>query len=131
MKKKYIISSCLIIIAIIYLITTGFNKSGIYYLEVDELIAKDISLGTDVRVSGLVKVNSVIRNDKEKELFFKLIGEDNNYINVSYNGIIPDTFKEGRGVIVEGVYNKEKNTLDAKTLLAKCPSKYEAKLSEK
>jgi hypothetical protein len=42
-----------------------------------------------------------------------------------------DAFKEGVQVIVEGRYDKDTNTFKAKTLLAKCPSKYEAEVEKK
>jgi cytochrome c-type biogenesis protein CcmE len=51
-------------------------------------------------------------------------------MNVVYNGIIPDAFTEDVQVIVEGKYHKDTNTFNASTLLAKCPSKYEAEVEK-
>jgi cytochrome c-type biogenesis protein CcmE len=44
---------------------------------------------------------------------------------VRYHGIIPDTFVDGADVVVEGQLTGD-GTFEAHTLLAKCPSKYEA-----
>jgi cytochrome c-type biogenesis protein CcmE len=130
MKKKYIISSIIICIVVVYLIFTGFKSEGVYYLNVDELIAKDVSLNKNVRVSGIVEKGTIKRIDAEKKLYFHLADEGNKYVNVFYKGIIPDAFKEEIGVIVEGSYNREKNLINADVLLAKCPSKYEAKIEK-
>ena len=49
---------------------------------------------------------------------------------VTYQGIIPDTFKENAEVVVEGFYHPQKTVFRATTLLAKCPSKYEGLAEE-
>ena len=130
MKKKYIISSLLICLVILYLIFTGFKSEGVYYLNVDELLAKNVELNKDVRVSGIVKKGTIKRIDAEKKLYFNLLGDRGKYIEVFYEGIIPDAFKDEVGVIVEGSFNREKNLLKAEVLLAKCPSKYESKIEK-
>lgn len=130
MNKKYFIASIIIICAVAYLIFSGFNSAGVYYMNVDELLAKSIPLVKDLRLSGLVETGSVKREDSKKMLYFALAGEKGDRINVVYEGIIPDSFKEGVGVIVEGKYTKGINTFYAHSLLAKCPSKYESKIEK-
>lgn len=131
MKKKYLVSSLLVCVVILYLIFTGFKSEGVYYLNVDELIAKNVNLNKNVRVSGIVEKNTIKRIDAEKRLYFQLAGEGGEFVNVYYEGIVPDAFKEGVGVIVEGSYNSDKNLINADVLLTKCPSKYEAKIEKK
>jgi len=46
-------------------------------------------------------------------------------VNVIYNSYVD--IEDSRGVIVEGIYDKEKNLIIASKLMTKCPSKYEAK----
>jgi cytochrome c-type biogenesis protein CcmE len=128
MKKKYIISTLIIFVVVLYLVFTGFKSEGVYYLNVDELVAKNVDLNKEVRVSGVVEKGTIKRIDAEKKLYFNLIGDNGKYIKVFYEGIIPDAFKEGGGVIVEGTYSRSSNLLTADVLLAKCPSKYEAKV---
>ena len=59
-------------------------------------------------------------------LMFKLEDKDNSsqIIPVSFSGIVPDTFKHGAEVIVEGKM-REDGSFAAKTLMTKCPSKYQ------
>jgi cytochrome c-type biogenesis protein CcmE len=42
---------------------------------------------------------------------------------VAYSGVVPDIFKDGRQVVVEGALGRD-GTFEATTLLAKCPTKY-------
>jgi cytochrome c-type biogenesis protein CcmE len=49
---------------------------------------------------------------------------------VEYRGAVPDTFKPGAEVIVEGRFNKQSGVFSASTLITKCPSKYEKMSAE-
>ena len=51
-------------------------------------------------------------------------------VPVSYQGILPDMFAEGRDVIVEGLYTLEQQ-LVASTIMTSCPSKYEPEIEER
>jgi len=48
-------------------------------------------------------------------------------VNVRYQGPKPDAFKEGGIVILEGVYHRDGNWIETRTLQAKCPSRYKKK----
>ena len=54
----------------------------------------------------------------------------NKTITVRYTGVVPDTFKDDAEVIVTGELGRD-GTFEAKELLAKCPSKYEAEMKNK
>lgn len=132
MKKalKIIVPGVIVAGVIVYLIMTSFKSTGVYYLEVSELM-NDLPkyYGKSLRVSGLVETGSVIKKPIEKYLEFNLVDSTGAKIKVVYKGIIPDAFKEDVGVIVEGKVDKN-NIFRATTLLAKCPSKYEAEVKE-
>jgi len=127
---KIIIPGVIIVAVILYLIMSSFKSAGVYYLEVSEL-TQDLQkyYGKSLRVSGLVENGSVIKKPIEKYLEFNLVDDKGAKIKVVYKGIIPDAFKEDVGVIVEGKVDKD-NVFRANTLLAKCPSKYEAEVKE-
>ncbi|KAA0258888.1 cytochrome c maturation protein CcmE [Deferribacter autotrophicus] len=132
MKKslKIIIPGLIILAVITYLIFTSFKDTGVYYLEVSELMKNPSQYyGKGLRVSGLVETGSVTKKAIEKYLEFNLVDDSGAKLRVVYKGIIPDAFKEDVGVIVEGKLDKS-NIFRAKTLLAKCPSKYEAEVKE-
>ncbi len=123
-KIKFSIGGVIILLVIGYLAFSGMKGTMLYYVTPTELLAKGEEAYTQgVRLAGLVEKDSVVRDDVKLNLSFK-IKDDNNYIHVKYNGIVPDAFKVGADVVVEGKMTKE-GFFEAVTLLAKCPSKYD------
>lgn len=127
-QKKLIIGSVVVILAVGYLIFAGMKDTMVYYLTVSEVVSKGQSLSDKgMRVGGKVSVNSIIWDQENLNLKFVMEDEKTQEkLTVEYHGTIPDTFKEGVTAIVEGKLSENK-IFQAKTLLAKCPSKYEAK----
>lgn len=107
-----------------YLILSGFNDTTVsYYQKVDELKALGVSAeGRSFRVSGQVVTGSVERAADGLSMTFT-IDELGQTMPVVYHGIIPDTFKEGAGVLLEGKYAKGR--FEATNIMTKCASKYE------
>jgi cytochrome c-type biogenesis protein CcmE len=123
-KKRYIIGGALIIIAFVFLIVLGFRNGCVYYYEVNELLDQGISIdGKTIRVGGEVAPD--IKREVGK-LSFRIIDVANQdtTLPVVYHGSIPDTFKVGRHVIVEGIYTTER-VFEATSIITKCPSKYQ------
>jgi cytochrome c-type biogenesis protein CcmE len=114
----------LVISIISYLIISGFDDTTVaYYQKVDELKALGVSAeGKSFRVSGQVVSGSVVRADDGLSMTFT-IDELGHFMEVSYHGIIPDTFKEGAGVLLEGKYVNGR--FEAANIMTKCASKYE------
>jgi len=107
-----------------YLIMSGFDDSTVaYYQKVDELQALGVSAeGKNFRVSGKVIEGSAVRAADGLSMTFS-IDELGNTMPVIYHGIIPDTFKEGAGVLLEGKYANGR--FEATNIMTKCASKYE------
>lgn len=125
-KTKFIVGSVLIVAAIGYLITTGINSTSKYFFTVDELMSQKVSYaGAGLKVKGNVVNGSIVR-DTENYLKINFAIEDKgSNLNVIYEGIIPDMFKDGQEVVVEGTLAQD-GVFHANTLLTSCPSKYEA-----
>ena len=86
-----------------------------------KFITKQISLlKKKIRVGGLVKINSV--NKSETSISF-IITDLNKEIIVSYNGLVPNLFSEGKGVVAEGKL-KDKKYFVADKILAKHDENY-------
>ncbi len=97
-----------------------------YYLTVDELLARgDGAYGEQVRLMGKVEDGSVVKNSETNNLRFAVTGGDGALLPVLYSGMVPDAFKQGADVVVEGSLTRV-GTFEADSLLVKCPSKYEA-----
>jgi len=94
-----------------------------YYLSVSEFVAApDQSDG--FRINGKVAEGSIVRETTGQDVAF-VVTEGDAELPVRYHGIIPDTFVDNAEVVIEGRLAGD-GTFEAHTLLAKCPSKYEA-----
>lgn len=125
-KKITITLSFAIVTGIlIWLLFSGFNENMQYYRtikEVKSMSAQTYSQG--LRVKGNLVAGSLVTNPNNLEVSFKIV-ENGHELDVRYDGILPDTFKEGAEVLVEGKY-KPAGYFEAQTVMAKCPSKYES-----
>ncbi len=130
-NSRFIIGASIIVAAVSYLVFTGIRETSVYYLTIDEFLAKREAMANEgVRIAGRVAAQSVQWNPSTLDLRFRLGSfEGHDGIDVTYNGVLPDMFAEGRDVIVEGVYEKG-GALHARTLLTSCPSKYEAEIPQ-
>ena len=127
-KKRFIIGGALIIIAIVFLIVLGLKSGATYYYEVSELLAQEPSLaGKTVRVAGEVAPD--VEHEVGK-LRFRIIdaASQNTTLSVVYQGPLPDTFKAGRDIVVEGKYTPG-GVFEATTIITKCPSKYQPEVT--
>ena len=78
--------------------------------------------GQRLRVGGMVMPGSVKRDPNTLAVSFKLY-DANGVVSVSFEGILPDLFREGQGVVAQGVL-EEGNLVNAKEVLAKHDEKY-------
>lgn len=122
---KFVTLGVLMAGALAYLFFSGMKTSMVYYRTLEELESAARSrIGEGVRLAGWVKEDSVSGSVLDGEINF-VMTDGKRELPVRYSGQIPDTFKEGSEVVLEGVY-KAQPVFVATTLLAKCPSKYEA-----
>jgi cytochrome c-type biogenesis protein CcmE len=125
-RKRFLIVGLAVAIALGYLGFTAFQGASMYYLTVDELLARsDAAYGERVRLMGKVEDGSVVKNSETNTLHFAVTNEDGTSLPVVYSGMVPDAFKQGADVVVEGSLTRA-GTFEADSLLVKCPSKYEA-----
>ncbi|HEX8684455.1 MAG TPA: cytochrome c maturation protein CcmE [Ardenticatenaceae bacterium] len=125
-KTRFYAGGVVIVLAIGWLIFNGIQSGGNYYLTLDELAAKESTLGDrGVRVNAIVDKDSVHYDSRAISLSFDLLDpESGARRTVVYNEPMPDLFMKSESVIVEGMVGAN-GTLEAHTILVKCPSKYE------
>ena len=125
-KVRFLVGSLFIVGAIVYLITMGISNTSQYFFTVDELLSQNVSYaGAGLKVKGNV-VDGSIKRDPNDYLDVKfLIEENKSSLKVTYQGVTPDMFADGREVVVEGTLGRD-GVFHANTLLTSCPSKYEA-----
>ena len=124
-RRRFIVGAALIAAAVSYLVYAGIRTTSMYYLELGEFVARrDALAGEVLRVKGWVRHGSIDRTVSTNELRFELARQDDtDGVPVSYQGIMPDMFAEGREVVVEGRYDGQ--GLTARQIMTSCPSKYE------
>ena len=101
------------------LILYSLNSNLDYFFTPTEL--KNINIQEDkrIKIGGMVLENSVVR-EQSKVIF--TVTDYKNYIEVVYEGIVPDLFKEGSGVVALGFIQNE--TFYAQEVLAKHDENY-------
>ncbi|KRT77715.1 MAG: CcmE/CycJ protein, cytochrome c-type biogenesis protein CcmE [Armatimonadetes bacterium CSP1-3] len=123
-KKKFAIAIAVFVLASAYLAYSGARGSMAYYLTVGELLDRAPAItGSSVRLNG--KVLPGVDWDQVSGRLAFTVTDGSRQIPVAYRGVVPDAFKPGAEVVVEGTYDGK--TFTATRLFAKCPSKFEAK----
>jgi cytochrome c-type biogenesis protein CcmE len=123
--SKILIGVAVVAAALAYLIFTASRSNLVYYYEIDEAKAA-VGVNQQVRLSGDVVDGSIRRSRTDSRIVFEI--EDaakENRVPVTYAGVVPDIFKPGIQVVVEGRFDRG-GTFEADRLTAKCPSKYQA-----
>ena len=102
-----------------YLIYSASGGSSEYYLTVSEL--RSHPQAGDVRVAGVVQ-NDVVKSDGGLRVTFTE-KDATASMPVAYEGTLPDIFQPGITVVAEGKLGTD-GVFHARTLLAKCPSRF-------
>jgi cytochrome c-type biogenesis protein CcmE len=122
-KSRIFILSLLVILAalVIFVILRSLEENVVYFFSPTEIYNKtDITLDKKIRIGGLVKKNSVSKNNTSVNFIITDLKKE---ISVSYNGIVPNLFSEGKGVVAEGKL-KDKKYFIADKILAKHDENY-------
>ena len=106
---------------ILFVVLRSLKENVVYFLSPTEVYnTTDISSNTKIRIGGLVKENSISK--KDMSLIF-IITDLKKEIVVSYKGLIPNLFAEGKGVVAEGLL-MDKKYFVADKILAKHDENY-------
>ena len=106
---------------VIFVVLRSLEENVVYFFSPTEIYNKtNISFNKKIRVGGLVKMNSISKN--ETSISF-IITDLKKEIIVSYEGIVPNLFSEGKGVVAEGK-PKDKKYFVASKILAKHDENY-------
>ena len=111
------------IIAAVFLVMFAFSQSVAYFYMPADLAKTPVAPETRIRLGGLVGEGSVVRGAGSTVEFAVTDGSDN-AVKVKYTGILPDLFREGQGVVTEGMFSSGTNVFVADTVLAKHDETY-------
>ena len=126
---SFLLAGIAILGAVLYLVYANTQANAVYYMNVPELKHCTTCATQSVRVAGYVQAGSIKRDNRTQSISF-VIEDGHQTLPVVYRGVIPDIFRAGVQVVVEGHYNYKGTTgtqpFQAQTLLAKCPSKFQS-----
>jgi len=128
---KIVASVALVAGAVAYLLTSSMKQGAEYYKHVDEVVSNvDTWRGKRLQVHGNV-VDGSIEQAKGTLLYrFKIESRPPRapaVITATYNGLVPDTFKDGAEVVAKGTLTADNQlAVVPDGIMAKCPSKYDA-----
>ena len=124
-RKKRILIVCAILtgisIAAIFILT-AFEKNLMYFYSPTEVINGEAPEARSFRIGGLVVTDRVIRNRDDIKVSFVLT-DTINEVKVEYEGILPDLFREGQGIVANGKL-QSKDLFIADQVLAKHDENY-------
>jgi cytochrome c-type biogenesis protein CcmE len=103
------------------LVLSALRDSIVFFNSPSDIAAKHLAPGTRIRIGGLVKNGSLQRGDNLLVRFEVTDGKSD--IAVRYQGIVPDLFREGQGVVAEGTLEPS-GTFVADSVLAKHDERY-------
>jgi cytochrome c-type biogenesis protein CcmE len=100
----------------------AMNDTLVFFYSPSELLAKQIPPGRTLRIGGLVEAGSVAREGDGTTVHFR-VTDTAKTVPVVYRGILPDLFREGQGVVAEGMMGQD-GVFVAAEVLAKHDEKY-------
>ena len=113
-------AGCVLAIAL-GLVHYAMNDTIVFFNSPADIQAKSVQPGTRIRLGGLVKEGSVKRG-ADHQITFEVM-DAQTAIKVNYKGLLPDLFREGQGVIAEGVLESP-TAFRADSVLAKHDENY-------
>jgi cytochrome c-type biogenesis protein CcmE len=102
------------------LVLNAFNSNLVFFYTPTQIAAKEAPTGKTFRVGGLVQEGSVKRDGVTVNF---TVTDTAKVVPVRYEGVLPDLFKEGKGVVAQGQLNGE-GVFVAREVLAKHDENY-------
>ncbi len=132
LRALFLFLSIATLILTIFLVLKALEENVVYFLSPTEINNLNETTTEKIRVGGMVKDQSIKINSDNINF---IITDFKNEINVTYSGIVPNLFQEGKGVVAEGIL-RDKNYFKAEKILAKhdenyIPPEVKASLGEK
>ena len=121
-RRLALIGSALAVVAVAVALVLGALKDSIvFFNSPSDLAEKHIAPGARVRLGGVVKEGSLVRGENLQVRFD--VTDGNSSVRVAYQGLLPDLFREGQGVVAEGALDAS-GIFKADSVLAKHDENY-------
>jgi len=121
-RRAVLIGTCLGVLALaVGLVLTALRDSIVFFYTPSEVAEKHLDTGQRFRLGGLVENGSLKRGEGTTISF--VVTDKRATLPVTYTGVLPDLFREGQGVVAEGMLTSE-GVFHADSVLAKHDEKY-------
>ena len=121
-RRLTLIGGALAVLGIaVALMLNAFRDSIVFFNSPSDVVEKHVDPGTRIRLGGLVENGSLVHGNS-LSIRFK-VTDGKTEIPVSYQGVLPDLFREGQGVVAEGALDAS-GVFQADTVLAKHDERY-------
>src|SRR6185436_4360706 len=104
------------------LVLNAFQSNLVFFFSPSQVLAKEAPQGRTFRIGGMVEMGSVKRQSDGLTVRFN-VTDTAKTIPVVYTGILPDLFKEGKGVVAQGKLGSD-GVFHATDVLAKHDENY-------
>ncbi|BBL33820.1 cytochrome c-type biogenesis protein CcmE [Nitrosomonas stercoris] len=101
-KMAVIVLSVSALAVAVALVLNAFQSNLVFFFSPSQVAAKEAPIGKSFRIGGLVEEGSVQRGGGDGTTIKFAITDTAQVIQVAYTGILPDLFKEGKGVVAQG-----------------------------
>ena len=105
------------------LVLLGMSENINLFYPPDQVVSGEAPLEARIRAGGMVKDGSVKRSQSDLDVMFVLTDYQGSEFTVRYNGILPDLFREGQGIVAQGKINQQ-GIFVAQEVLAKHDENY-------
>jgi cytochrome c-type biogenesis protein CcmE len=99
-RLTLIAAAGLVLVAAAAIVVSALKVSMVFFISATDVVEKLFAPGTRIRLGGLVAPGTLVRGDNLSVKFE--VTDGNRAIGVAYQGILPDLFREGQGVVAEG-----------------------------
>ena len=121
-RRGVLIGTCLAVLGVaVGLVLFAMRDSIVFFYSPSEVAKMRIAPGQRFRLGGLVEAGSVVRGEGTTIRF--VVTDKASTLPVTFTGVLPDLFREGQGVVAEGVLGAD-GIFQADNVLAKHDEKY-------
>jgi cytochrome c-type biogenesis protein CcmE len=120
-RLLWLLALVMAVLATVYAVLRAFNDNLVFFYTPSQVAAGEAPIGRAYRLGGMVESGSLERLPGHLDLRFR-VTDGAHSLTVTFSGITPDLFKEGKGVVAQGVMKD--GVFQAREILAKHDENY-------
>jgi cytochrome c-type biogenesis protein CcmE len=121
-RLGWIVAGLAVLGVAVALVLNAFRSNLVFFFSPSQVVAHEAPQGRAFRIGGLVEAGSLAREPNSLTVHFR-VTDTAQTISVAYTGMLPDLFKEGKGVVAQGTLGPD-GVFHATEVLAKHDENY-------